>query len=313
MGLFLVIASFLLIATVISAFGYTHYVRPSRLLDQLKTSTSNVLPYTMEERGRKKPASWSRLFKSVGDLMPVSPQDAGIAKTDLIAAGFKSSTAVQVYYGTKFVGAVLMLLIALAVRGYVTKPLMKIILPIASVAMGYCLPAFVLGKLAKRRKESIRYALPDALDLMVICTEAGCGLDQAILNVSRDLKFVHPAMAEELGMVNLEVMSGKGRADALRNLARRTGEEEIKKLVAILIQTDRFGTSVAEALRTQSDFLRVRRRQEAEERAGKVGVKLVFPIFFFCLPSLLVVTAGPGMLQLFNGLLPMMNAGGPPQ
>jgi tight adherence protein C len=310
MGLLLAIAGFLLIATVISAFGYMHYVKPSRLLDQLKTSTSDVLPYTMERRERKKPVTWARMFKSIGDLMPVSPQDAGIAKTDLISAGFRSSTAVQVYYGTKFCGAALLLVAALSVRGHVTKPLLKIALPVGSVPMGYCLPAFVLGKLGKRRKDNIRYALPDALDLMVICTEAGCGLDQAILNVSRDLKVVHPAMAEELGMVNLEVMSGKGRADALRNLAHRTGEPEIKKLVAILIQTDRFGTSVAEALRTQSYFLRVRRRQEAEERAGKVGVKLVFPIFFFCLPSLLIVTAGPGMLQLFDGLLPIMRSGG---
>jgi len=105
----------------------------------------------------------------------------------------------------------------------------------------------------------------------------------------------------------MEIMAGKGRADALRNFGRRTGEDEVKKLTAILIQTDRFGTSVSDALRTQADFLRIRRRQEAEERAGKVGVKLVFPIFFFCLPSLLVVTAGPGMLQLFQNLFPMMN------
>lgn len=152
----------------------------------------------------------------------------------------------------------------------------------------------------------MRFALPDVLDLLVVCSEAGCGLDQAILNVSRELKTVHPAIAEELTMVNMEIMAGKSRADALRNLGRRTGEDELKKLTAVLIQTDRFGTSVSEALRTQSDFLRIRRRQEAEERAGKVGVKLVFPIFFFCLPSLLVVTAGPGMVQLCQNLFPLM-------
>ena len=144
-------------------------------------------------------------------------------------------------------------------------------------------------------------SLPDVLDLLVICTEAGCGLDQAILNVSRELKNVHPVLSEELSMVNMEIMAGTTRADALRSLANRTGEDEIKKLVAILIQTDRFGTSVAEALRTQSEFLRIRRKQISEEKAGKVGVKLVFPIFFFCLPSLVIVTAGPGMLQLFSG------------
>jgi tight adherence protein C len=117
---------------------------------------------------------------------------------------------------------------------------------------------------------------------------------------------VHPAICDELALVNMEIMAGTSRAEAMRNFARRTGEEEVKKLVAILIQTDRFGTSVAEALRTQSDFLRVRRRQEAEERAGKVGVKLVFPIFFFSLPALMIVTAGPGLLQVFTKLLPAM-------
>ena len=127
-------------------------------------------------------------------------------------------------------------------------------------------------------------------------------MDQALVNVSRELKTAHPAVSEELGIVNMEIMAGTTRSEALRSFGRRVGEEEIKKLVAMLIQTDRFGTSVAEALRTQSDYLRIRRRQEAEERAGKVGVKLVFPIFFFCLPSLLVVTAGAGILQLLHNI-----------
>jgi tight adherence protein C len=123
-----------------------------------------------------------------------------------------------------------------------------------------------------------------------------------MVNVSRELKTVHPDMAEELTLVNMEIMAGTSRADALRNLGRRSDEDEIKKLVNLLVQTDRFGTSIAQSLRTQSDYLRIRRRQEAEEKAGKVGVKLVFPIFFFCLPSLLVVTAGPGILQLIRDM-----------
>jgi tight adherence protein C len=130
-------------------------------------------------------------------------------------------------------------------------------------------------------------------------------LDQAIVNVSRELKSVHPAMSEELSIVNMEIMAGTSRIDGLRNLAKRCAEEEIKKLVALLVQTDRFGTSISDSLRTQSDYLRIRRRQEAEERAGKVGVKLVFPIFFFCLPSLLIVTAGPGILTLIHDFASM--------
>ena len=141
---------------------------------------------------------------------------------------------------------------------------------------------------------------------MVVSVEAGLGLDQAIQHVGRELQESHPQLAEELSLITLEMRAGTRRSDALRNLAERTGEPEIRKLVAILIQNDRFGTSMGESLRSHSDFLRVRRRQEAEERAGKVGVKLVFPIFFFILPSMMIVAAGPGMLQLFKHLFPMM-------
>jgi tight adherence protein C len=131
-------------------------------------------------------------------------------------------------------------------------------------------------------------------------------LDQAIMTVSRELEVAHPDISDELSLVNLEMRAGTRRADALRNLVSRTGEEEIRKLVAILIQTDRFGTSMADSLRTHSDFMRVRRKQQAEERAAKVGVKLVFPIFFFILPSMFVVSAGPGVLQVVKYLIPMM-------
>jgi tight adherence protein C len=136
--------------------------------------------------------------------------------------------------------------------------------------------------------------------------EAGLGLDQAIQHVGRELQQSHPQLSEELSLITLEMRAGKRRSDALRNLADRTGEPEIRKLTAILIQNDRFGTSMGDSLRSHSDFLRTRRRQEAEERAGKVGVKLVFPIFFFILPSMMIVAAGPGMLQIFKYLFPMM-------
>ena len=145
---------------------------------------------------------------------------------------------------------------------------------------------------------------------MVIAVEAGLGLDQAIQYVGKELKITHTDISDEFDILTLEMRAGKRRAEALRNLADRTGEREISKLVAVLIQTDRFGTSVADSLRTHSDFMRVRRRQEAEERAGKVGVKLVFPIFFCILPAMMIVAAGPGVLQLFKYLIPMMGSFG---
>ncbi|HEX3683908.1 MAG TPA: type II secretion system F family protein [Bryobacteraceae bacterium] len=312
MGILLCLVLFLLISATVFVFGYLQYVKPSRLLDQLANTTSDAIPapLTLTERKPKRGFSFSGLLQPVGNLLPVSPQDAATIKRELTAAGIRSNSAVTALYGSKIVLAALFLLVGVFFRDHMPPPLLRILGPVACAGLGYCIPSFVLGRMVARRREQIRFSLPDVLDLLVVCSEAGCGLDQSIVNVSRELKTVHPPVAEELSLVNMEIMAGKSRSDALRNFGRRTGEDEVKKLVAILVQTDRFGTSVSEALRTQSDFLRIRRRQEAEERAGKVGVKLIFPIFFFCLPSLLVVTAGPGMLQLFHNLLPAMSGMG---
>ncbi len=210
-------------------------------------------------------------------------------------------------YGIKVISTVLLLFLTLLLRERLTdNPVLRIVLVVAGAAAGFVLPNILLEKRVAARQERLRLSLPDALDLMVVSVEAGLGLDQAMMYVTRELMPTHREISEELGLVNLEMRAGKRRAEALRNLADRTGEEEIRKLVAILIQNDRFGTSMAESLRTHSDFMRTRRRQEAEERAAKVGVKLVFPIFFFILPSMMLVTAGPGLLQIFKNLFPMM-------
>jgi tight adherence protein C len=147
--------------------------------------------------------------------------------------------------------------------------------------------------------------LPDALDLMVVCMEAGLGLDQAIASVAKELLSTHKDLSEELGLVTLEMRAGKRRMEALKNLSDRTGEPDLSKLVATMVQADRFGTSVAESLRAHSDFMRVKRRQQAEERAAKIGVKLTFPIFFLIMPAIMLVAAGPGIMQLIRGLAMM--------
>ncbi len=304
----LAVLLFVLIGGLISVFGYLHYVKPTRLLDQLKNTTSDVLPTPLRPKHSKTDRSVARFLEPVGNLIPISPQDAAAVRNDLIAAGIRSSSAIPVFHGTKLVLSVVLVLVSLVMRGHFAGPVARLMMPMFGGFIGYMLPGVILNKLIKRRRVRIRLSLADVLDLLVICTEAGCGLDQALVNVSRELKKVHPAISEEIGLLNMEIMAGKSRADALRNFAGRTGEDEVRKLVAILIQTDRFGTSVSDALRTQSDYLRIRRRHEAEERAGKVGVKLVFPIFFFCMPSLLVVTAGSGMLALFHNLFPAMSA-----
>jgi tight adherence protein C len=297
----LAVVLFCLIAAVVTTFGYHHYVKPAKLLDQLASSPDSVSS-SLRKKKSNRGFSFAQLLQPIGNLLPVSPQDLSVLKRELLAAGIRSDSAARVFYGLKIVLTVALVSLALVLRGHIDNAILRIVFPVAGGGIGYFLPSIVLGRLIDRRNDRIRLALPDVLDLMVICTESGCGLDQAIVNVSKELKTVHPAISEELTIVNMEIMAGKSRMEALRNFARRVGEEEVKKLVAILVQTDRFGTSVSDALRTQSDYLRIRRRQEAEERAGKVGVKLVFPIFFFCLPSLLVVTAGPGMLMLIHNM-----------
>jgi tight adherence protein C len=142
---------------------------------------------------------------------------------------------------------------------------------------------------------------------MVVCVESGLGLDQAVMQVAKELEHAHPEISEELAIVNLELKAGKRRAEALRNLADRTAVEDLKKLVAVLIQADRFGTGVAQSLRAHADYMRVQARQVAEEKAAKLGVKLVFPIFFCILPSLFVVSVGPVVMKIMRELIPMMN------
>jgi len=172
--------------------------------------------------------------------------------------------------------------------------------------MGFFGPNEYVRRKATGRQKQIARGLPNALDLLVVCVESGLGLDQAILQVSKELEHAHPEISEEFGLVNLELKAGKRRVEALRNLAERTGVDDLKKLVAVLIQADRFGTGVAQSLRAHSDFMRVQARQVAEEKAAKLGVKLIFPIFFCILPSLFVVTVGPVAMKIIRELVPMM-------
>jgi tight adherence protein C len=295
---------FLFTAGAICLFGYLRFARPASLLDQLKSSTE-VKPIGSQSTvfGEERASGAFGILEAIGRVLPLSRRGIARLRNELAAAGYRASSAVYSFLGIRVVSCAMFLLLGIAGCEYLASSTFDLrIVPFAAAAGGYLLPGFALGKLAARRREAIRLALPDVLDLLVISTEAGCALDKAILNVSREFRSFHPAISEELSTVNREMLAGKSRMEALRDFADRTGEEEVKRLIAILIQTDRFGTSVAEALRTQSDSMRVKRRQVAEERAGKVGVKLIFPIFFFCMPSLMVVVAGPAILQLFKTL-----------
>ncbi len=174
--------------------------------------------------------------------------------------------------------------------------------------LGFFLPRFILKRMIKDRQNRIRLGLPDALDLTVICVEAGLALDQALMRVGQDLHHAHPDLSDEFHLVNLEMRAGKPRVEALRNLVDRTGVDDIRSLVGTLIQTDRFGTSVAQALRVHSDSLRTERRQRAEEQAAKTTIKMVPPLVVFVLPSIIFVTIGPAIIELVRQLAPV--AGG---
>jgi tight adherence protein C len=305
--------AFLMLMVLMTWVGYRIFYKPGRFLKQLGNPV-----ITHERKGDRvladsadEPAASTlvTVLHQIGSRVPSSEAEVATLRADLIRAGFRSDSAAPVYYGIRIVGTLVMLVLTLMLESNMdSQPMMKMALLCSGCAAGWILPRFVLEKKIKKRQEIMRLSLPDALDLLVVSVEAGLGLDQAIQHVARELQVSHPQLSEEMSLVTLEMRAGKRRSEALRNFAERTGEPEIKKLVAILIQNDRFGTSMGESLRNHSDFLRTRRRQEAEERAGKVGVKLVFPIFFFILPSMLIVAAGPGILQIFKYLFPMMKS-----
>ena len=243
------------------------------------------------------------LVKRVGEKAPRSPKELGTLRNRLVQAGYRRDEALTVFFGIRILFAVL--LFALAATPIIMKP--NILLGLLGLALGYVLPGMVLARLARRRSHRIQLSLADALDLMVVSVEAGLGLDQAIQRVGAELAFAYPDLADELRLVNLELRAGKARAEALRNVADRTGVEDLGSLVTMLIQTDKFGTSVAQSLRVYSETLRTKRRQRAEEAAAKTGVKMVFPLVFCIFPAIWVVTIGPAAIKFVQVLFPMAN------
>ena len=246
---------------------------------------------------------WQELVNRIGSAVPMSPKGLPELRRRLIRAGFRHPDAPRYFHGIRAVTTVVLggLLLVLSF-GSDNQALATGV----GLMMGYILPGFYLSLALKRRMHAIERGLPNALDLMVVCVESGLGIDQTTVQVAKELAGAHPEIADEFTVMNLELRAGKKRADALHNLADRTGVEDLKKLVAVLIQTDRFGTSIAQSLRGHADYLRTMARQRAEEKAAKLAVKLVFPIFFCVLPSLFVVTVGPVMTRLVRDLLPMI-------
>lgn len=243
------------------------------------------------------------LFQRLGRMAPRSVSETSKLQQRLIQSGYRSNEALIVFYGIRVTAA--LGLFALCSFGVIVKP--NLALALAGAGVGYVIPGMVLARMAKARQHRIRLGLPDALDLLVVSVEAGLGLDQAIQRVGNELAFAHPELCGEMRLINLELRAGKARSEALHNLAERTGVDDISSLVGMLVQTDKFGTSVAQSLRVHSDTVRTKRRQRAEEAAAKTGVKMVFPLVFCIFPAIWVVTIGPAAIKFIQVIGPMAN------
>lgn len=225
--------------------------------------------------------------------LPKSPKEMGRLRRRLARAGYTSMTAVLVFTAATVFTPIALALVAISLLGIGQGWILGLI----GAAIGYLLPGIALGRLTERRKREIREGLPDALDLFIVCVEAGSGLDQAIVKASDELGLTYPALAYELRLITTEIRAGKSRMEAFKNFATRTLVDDVQSLVALLVQTDKFGTSIAQALRTHAETSRIKRRQSAEERAGKIGVKLVFPLVLFLFPALYIVILGPAVIS----------------
>ncbi len=303
MPLVLAIFAFLTVAAVLFAFGAAT-VAPSSVLGSRLREIGWLRP-----KADEKPSIRERLQQAVSPLskaLPLSPTDVSQTRAWLIQAGYREARHASIYFGLRVLFAALGFGAVVLATGF-SSPLLMLGVP----AFGFFIPRFLLKRVMKERQRRIRLALADALDLTVICVEAGLALDQALMRVGEDLAPAHPELSAEFHLLNLETRAGKPRVEALKNLAARTGVDDLRGLVATLVQTDRFGTSVAQALRVHSDALRTERRQRAEEQAAKTTVKMILPLVLFVLPSLIFVTIGPAIIQLLKVLVPM--SGGVPR
>jgi len=244
-----------------------------------------------------------KLATPLNRLLPPSAAEARKLQKQLMHAGFRSHNAPIIYRAIQlgFLGG-LPAAVALTCALF-AKPINSALIAILlAFVVGFFLPRYILRRMIKARQLRVRWGLADALDLMVISIEAGLGLNAAMMKVSSELKEVHPDICDEFELANLEIRVGRERDEALRNLAERTGVEDLKSLVAMLIQTDKFGTSIARAIRVFSDSLRTKRRQRAEQAAQKAAVKLLFPLACFLFPTLFIAILGPAVLQLIDTL-----------
>ena len=299
MTLLLPVLAFLFASLLVGAFGMRLAGRGTTVIEQRLDEVTGGRARQAQDAAQFDAVV--RTLKKVGSVLPQRASEMGKLRLRLVQAGFRGTEALPIFFGIR---------VASSLGAFVAFATPIFMRPNVGLAFGACLLTFVLcgmvlARLAKRRQHRIRLSLADALDLLVVSVEAGLGLDQALLRVGEELAFAYPDLSDELRLVNLEMRAGKGRTDALRNLGERTGVDDLESLVAMLVQTDKFGTSVAQSLRVYSETLRTKRRQRAEEAAAKTGVKMVFPLVFCIFPAIFVVTIGPAAIKFVQVLFPI--------
>ena len=290
---------FVFVMAAVTAAGYMYWKRESGGQDS-ETSVLGEpqLPGTQ--------AFFARAFRTVGETVPAASAASNPMRRLLTSAGYRYPSAVPIFYGVKCALALLFAAL-LGVIGVSNGDISAaLIAAVCGAGFGFLLPDFLLKPMIRARARRIRRALPAALDLLILSVEAGQSLNQAIVDTSLEVRDAYPELAAEMAQAHLELRAGKSRTETLQQLGVRNGDPELKKLCSLLIDSDRFGTSLAPALRTHVKYLRTRMRQQAQESARKVAVKLIFPVFFLIFPSVLLVTLGPAVLHMMKQFAEMV-------
>jgi tight adherence protein C len=275
----------------------------ARRLEELEHARRGTPEILRRRRRQIQAARLLGIMEALGSRLESRQRDVGALRLYMIQAGYPGTSAAAAYLGSRVILPAALVLAALSLMPALGFPVAwYVIISVWLAAAGYVLPALYVGGQRRSRLKEMQKALPDALDMLVVCVEAGLALNQALMRVSDEIERLSPVLSEQLALVNLEIRAGTARGDALRNLGDRTGLDDIKALVAMLVQTDRFGTSIAQALRVHADTVRTKRRQRAEEAAAKTTIKLVFPLVLFIFPTMFVVILGPALIQILETL-----------
>jgi tight adherence protein C len=297
------IFAFFVVFLLIASVGMLMFYRETVLQRINEVITPQPKQKTLMTSLQESGFSLGGVVEHFENVLPKSQAEVSVVLQRLIRAGYRNESAVKVFYGSKFVVPLSLCVIALATGLGSFSPFFVYT---TCLGLGFLAPDFWLGRKISSRQRKIKLGLPDVLDLLIICIEAGLSLDQATVRTAQELKHAQPELCDELSIVVLEQHAGRARSDTWKHLAERTGVDSVKNLVAMLIQSEQFGTSIAKTLRVHSDTLRTQRVQQVEEMAAKTSVKLVFPLVLFIFPALFLVTLGPAvilMMESFKSLL----------